>query len=64
MSAPHADEPLCAECHEPLLEGEPTDKTGTMHFEPCAGEYRERMVDVAVDRAREREMWREWGGRT
>lgn len=52
------DSPLCLECRKPLLEHEPTDKTGTMHYEPCAGEYAQRMVDQAVDRAREREALR------
>lgn len=58
-----SEHPECAECHAPILPGQATDKTGTLHYEPCAGEYRERMVDAAVDRAREREMWNEWGGR-
>lgn len=43
------DLPECAECHQPIREMEGVDKTGTMHYEPCAGAFAGRMADNAYD---------------
>lgn len=72
MTTPYDDPPCthwppappdCLWCGREFTDADALDDTMTMHAEPCAGEHRQAAAEVAVDRARERELVREWGGR-